>query len=64
MEITGTADGEEILIDMRNRSLFSDLNTYIDNNQGGTFAITAQTEPATSLGHDGTANNGDSFEQR
>ena len=24
---------------MRNRSLFADLNTYVDNNQGGTFSL-------------------------
>ncbi len=37
--ITGTSDGEEVIFDMRNRSLFADLNTYVDNNQGGTFSL-------------------------
>jgi flagellin len=37
--ITGTSDGEEVVFDMRNRSLFADLNTYVDNNQGGTFSL-------------------------
>ena len=33
------SDGEAIVFDMRNRSLFADLNTYVDNNQGGTFSL-------------------------
>ena len=37
--ITGTSDGEAVVFDMRNRSLFADLNTYVDNNQGGTFSL-------------------------
>jgi hypothetical protein len=35
--ITGTSDGEAVVFDMRNRSLFADLNTYVDNNQGLKF---------------------------
>ena len=44
VEITGTSDGQAVQFDMRNRSLFSDLNTYVDNHAGGTFAISAVTD--------------------
>ena len=39
VEITGTSDGEAVVFDMKNRSLFSDLNTYTDANANGTYAI-------------------------
>ena len=38
-EITGTSDGEAVTFNMRNRALFADLNTYIDNNGGGTYFL-------------------------
>ena len=51
-EITGTSDGEEVVFSMRNRALFADLNTYVDNNSGGSYAITAQTDADNGGGND------------
>jgi flagellin len=37
----GTSDGEAVVLDMKDRTLFSDLNRYTDANAGGSYAISA-----------------------
>ena len=35
--LTGTSNGEAVALDLKDRSLFSDMRTYFDAHEGGTF---------------------------
>ena len=37
--LTGTSNGEAVALDLKDRSLFSDMRTYFDAHEGGTFAL-------------------------
>ena len=37
--MTGTSNGEAVALDLKDRSLFSDMRTYFDAHEGGTFRL-------------------------
>ena len=37
--LNGTSDGEAVVLDLKDRSLFTDMRSYFDANSGGTFEL-------------------------
>ena len=61
--LTGTSNGEAVVLDLKDRSLFGDMRTYFDAHEGGTFALFEYDPAASSTAYSKSdADDGDSLD--
>ena len=61
--LTGTSNGEAVVLDLKDRSLFGDMRTYFDAHEGGTFALFEYDPTAATTAYSKSdADDGDSLD--
>ncbi len=61
--LTGTSNGEAVVLDLKDRSLFADMRTYFDAHEGGTFTLFEYDPTAAATAYSKSdADDGDSLD--